>query len=170
MSSALRYGIIDYPDIGVFAPEGCVILENKYLISVEGTQVIDGERETEELTTTAEYSERGGKKLIKYREYGASEENPEFIVSNLIRLEENKVTLTKRYEGRTGQMIFECDKRHQCMYANEVGNLTIGIYTETINDDISSEGGTLEIDYTIDFNGGFESENHIFITLKKMEE
>ena len=145
-------------------------MENKYLITVEGTQIVDGERETEELTTTAEYSERDGKKLVKYREYGASDEHSGFVVSNLIRIEKGKVTLTKRVEGRTGQMIFECDQRHQCMYANEVGNLTIGIYTETINDTISAEGGTLEIDYTIDFNGGFESENHIFITLKKMEE
>ncbi len=145
-------------------------MESKYLITVEGTQIVDGERDSEELTTTAEYTERDGKKLIKYREYGASEESSEFIVSNLIKLESGKVTLTKRMEGRTGQMIFECDRRHQCMYANEVGNLTIGIYTETINDNISADGGTLEIDYTIDFNGGFESENHIFITLKKMEE
>ena len=140
------------------------------MITVEGTQIVDGECDSEELTTTAEYTERDGKKLIKYREYGASEESSEFIVSNLIKLESGKVTLTKRMEGRTGQMIFECDRRHQCMYANEVGNLTIGIYTETINDNISADGGTLEIDYTIDFNGGFESENHIFITLKKMEE
>ena len=145
-------------------------MESKYLITVEGTQIVDGERDSEELTTTAEYTERDGKKLIKYREYGASEESSEFIVSNLIKLESGKVTLTKRMEGRTGQMIFECDRRHQCMYANEVGNLTIGVYTETINDNISADGGTLEIDYTIDFNGGFESENHIFITLKKMEE
>ncbi len=145
-------------------------MKEKYLITVRGTQVVDGESETEELTTTADYTVREGKKLIKYREFGATEENSDFIVSNLIKLEVGKVTLTKRMEGRTGQMIFECGVRHQCMYANEVGNLTIGIFTETIIDEIGPDGGTLEIEYTIDFNGGFESENHIFITLTKTEE
>lgn len=145
-------------------------MNEKYLIAVKGTQIIDGERDTEELTTTAEYTERGGKKLIKYREYGTSDDKAELIVTSLVRIESERVTLTKRFEGRTGQMIFECGKRHQCMYANEVGNLTIGLYTESIIDKIGEGGGTLEIDYTIDFNGGFESENHILITLTKTEE
>ena len=145
-------------------------MDEKYLITVKGTQVVDGEKETEELTTTADFTERGDKKLIKYREYGASEDVSEFIVTNLVRLEAGKVTLTKRMEGRTGQMIFECGQRHQCMYANEVGSITIGIYTDMIDDKISRDGGTLEIKYSIDFNGGFESENHILITLTKTEE
>ena len=137
---------------------------------MRGTQIVDGEEETEELTTTADFTQRDGKKLIKYREYGTTEDQSELIVSNLIKLKPGKVTLTKRMEGRTGQMIFECGERHQCMYANEIGNITIGIFTETIIDHIDANGGTLEIDYSIDFNGGFESENHIFITLTKTEE
>lgn len=145
-------------------------MSSKFLITIKGTQVVDGERESEELTTTADYTERGGKKLIKYREYAAAEDNSEFYVSNLIKIEDGVVTLTKRMDGRTGQMVFDCGKRVQCMYANEVGNINIGIYTEEMSDNISFEGGTLKINYTIDFNGGFESENRILITLKKTEE
>ncbi len=150
--------------------QGCDVLNERYLITVQGTQAVDGESETEELTTTAEYTERGGKKLIKYREYGTNETQADIVVTNLVKIDGDTVSLTKRVDGRTGQMIFECGKRHQCMYANEVGNLTLGIYTESLVDKLSAEGGTLEIDYTIDFNGGFESENHILITLKKTEE
>ena len=141
-------------------------MNKKYLITVRGSQTIDGEQETEELTTTAEYSIHGGKRLIKYREYGSVEERGQIIVTNIIKIDGDCVTLTKRVDGRTGQMVFERGKRHQCMYANEVGNLTIGIYTDTIEDSITEDGGTLEIEYTIDFNGGFESVNHILITLK----
>ncbi len=144
-------------------------MDKKYLITVRGTQSVDGEQETEELTTTAEYTTRGGKRLLKYREYGSLDGKGEIIVTNVLKIDGDCVTLTKRLDGRTGQMVFECGKRHQCMYANEVGNLTIGIYTESIVDTITEDGGTLEIEYTIDFNGGFESVNYILITLKTEE-
>lgn len=145
-------------------------MKKKYLITVRGTQVVDGESDTEELTTVADYTERDGKKLIKYNEYVANEERADIVVTNLVKIEGDVVSLNKRIEGRTGQMLFERGTRHLCMYANEIGNLTIGIFTETIVDNLSSDGGTLEINYTIDFNGGFESENNIFITLTKTEE
>ena len=95
--------------------QGCDILNERYLITVQGTQAVDGESETEELTTTAEYTERGGKKLIKYREYGTNETQADIVVTNLVKIDGDTVSLTKRVDGRTGQMIFECGKRHQCM-------------------------------------------------------
>lgn len=146
-------------------------MENtKYLLTVNGTQIVDGEEETEELVTTAQYAVRGGKKLIRYKELVETEGPGEMCVSNTIKIESGKVTLTKKMEGRTGNMIFERGVRHQSMYANEAASLMIGVYTDLIDDKISEDGGTLEIDYSIDFNGGFESDNHILITMKKMEE
>ena len=51
-------------------------MDDKYIISVIGTQSLDGEEDTIELTTSASYTERNGKKYIKYREYDP--ENEEF--------------------------------------------------------------------------------------------
>lgn len=146
-------------------------MENaKYLLTVKGTQIVDDEKETEELVTTAQYAERSGKKLIRYKELVEADGSTEICVNNTIKIESGKVTLTKKMDGRTGNMIFERGVRHQSMYANEAASLMIGVYTDYIDDKISEDGGSLEIEYSIDFNGGFESDNHILITLKKMEE
>ncbi|MBQ1546337.1 MAG: DUF1934 domain-containing protein [Clostridia bacterium] len=146
-------------------------MENtNYLLTIHGIQYLDGETETEELVTTAQYAERGGKKLIRYKELVDTEGAGEMTVSNTIKIESGKVTLTKKMEGRTGNMIFERGVRHQSMYANEAATLMIGVYTDMIDEKISADGGVMEIVYSIDFNGGFESDNRILITLKKMEE
>ena len=45
--------------------------------------------------------------------------------------------------------------------------MLIGIYTETIAYDVDENGGKIEIDYTIDFNSDFQSDNHMLIILRK---
>ena len=139
-------------------------MDDKYIISVIGTQSFDGEEDTIELTTSASFAERNGKKFIKYREYDP--ENGNVYVSNVIKIEsEDKITLVKNGGNRYSQLILECGKRHQCMYSSAIGSMSIGIYTETISCDVDKDGGKIEIDYTIDFNSDFQSDNHMLIVL-----
>lgn len=143
-------------------------MDDKYIISVIGTQSFDGEEDTIELTTSASYAEKNGKKFIKYREYDP--ENGNVYVSNIIKIESSeKITLVKNGSGRYSQLILECGKRHQCVYSSSVGSMSIGIYTETISFDVDENGGKIEIDYTIDFNSDFQSDNHMLIVLRKKE-
>ncbi|MBQ3693140.1 MAG: DUF1934 domain-containing protein [Clostridia bacterium] len=143
-------------------------MDDRYIISVIGTQSIDGEEDTIELTTSASYAERNGKKYIKYREYDPEDGN--VYVSNIIKLEsKNKITLVKNGGDRYSQLVLECGKRHQCMYSSSIGSMSIGIYTEAISFDVDKDGGKIEIDYTIDFNSDFQSDNHMLIVLRKKE-
>lgn len=144
-------------------------MEDKYLVSVIGTQSFDDEEEdTIELTTSASYAERNGKKYIKYREYDS--DNGASFVTNIIKIEsKDKITLVKNSGDRYSQLILECGVRHQCLYTAPVGSLSIGIYTESISYELDENGGKIEIDYTIDFNSDFQSDNHMLIVLKKKE-
>ncbi len=143
-------------------------MDDKYIISVIGTQSLDGEEDTIELTTSASYTERNGKKYIKYREYDP--ENGSVYILNIIKIEsKNKITLVKSGDERYSQLILECGKRHQCMYTSSIGSMSIGIYTESISYEIDKDGGKIEIDYTIDFNSDFQSDNHMLIILRKKE-
>lgn len=138
-------------------------MEDKYIISVSGTQTVDGEKDTVELTTTAAYIERNGKKFIKYREY--SDDGSDYITT-VLKIEENRITITKKLD-RNSQMILECGKRHQCAYYTPIGNMTLGVYTESMSGSVDENGGHIEVCYTIDFNADLESCNTIKIDLRK---
>lgn len=141
-------------------------MDDKYIISVIGKQSFDEDEDTIELTTSASYAERNGKKYIKYREYDP--DNGNVYVSNVIKIEsKDKITLVKNGSNRYSQLILECGKRHQCMYSSSIGSMSIGIYTDSISFDIDKNGGKIEIDYTIDFNSDFQSDNHMLIVLRK---
>ena len=143
-------------------------MDDKYIISVIGTQSFDGEEDTIELTTSASYAEKKDKKLIKYREYDP--ENGDVYVTNIIKIEsKDKITLVKNGGGKYSQLVLECGKRHQCVYSSSIGSMSIGIYTETISSNVDENGGKIEIDYTIDFNSDFQSDNHMLIVLRKKE-
>ena len=143
-------------------------MDDKYLVSVIGTQIVDDEENTIELTTSASYAERNGKKYIKYREYDP--DYGESYISNVIKIEnEDKITLVKTSERKYSQLILECGVRHQCMYTSAIGTLSIGIYTDSIFCELDENGGKIEIDYTIDFNSDFQSDNHMLILLNKKE-
>ncbi|MDE7389452.1 MAG: DUF1934 domain-containing protein [Lachnospiraceae bacterium] len=139
-------------------------MEDKYIISVVGTQLVDDEQDVLTMTTTASYSERNGKKLIKYKEY--PDEDSEIPVTTLLKLEENKLTISKKM-GVTSQLILECGKRHQCAYSTPIGVMTIGVYTESMEYEIDAQGGFIEVSYTLDFNADLESKNTINIKLTK---
>ncbi len=141
-------------------------MDEKYIVSVIGTQIVDDEENTIELTTSASYAERNGKKYIKYREYDTDFGEP--YISNIVKIESNKkITLVKNSGVKYSQLILESGVRHQCMYQSAVGTLSIGIYTDWIQCELDENGGKVEIEYTIDFNSDFQSENHMLIVLEK---
>lgn len=140
---------------------------DKYVISVVGTQSVDGESDTIELTTTAAFTERNGKKLIRYKEY-ADDSSGEYITTLLSIENDKKLSIIKNLDKHS-ELILEEGQRHQCAYFTPLGNMMIGVYTESISVDIDENGGSVEVEYTLDFNSGFESSNKIEIELRKKE-
>ena len=141
-------------------------MKENYLISVLGTQEIGGERDSVELTTTGDYYEKNSKRYIVYKEY--DEENPQVSNLSTIEIDGDTVTVIKSglYESR---LILQKAVRHQCHYSTMFGDLSVGVYTDSLEDSLNDAGGELFVSYTLDFNAELVSKNEIQIKVKKKE-
>ena len=136
-----------------------------YLISVTGIQEVDGERDKIELTTIGSYLVKNGKIYIGYKEY--DDENPEVTSNNVIKVEEGgKVTII-RNGGKQTRLILEKGKRHQCHYRTIMGDLMIGVFTDTVSNRLNEHGGKLHVSYELDFNNEFISKNEFYIDIQE---
>lgn len=73
------------------------------------------------------------------------------------------VKMTRRGEY-TSQLFLENKKRHMCIYSTPYGQMQMAIYTNYIISDVTEKGGSLEMDYIIDF-GNQITENHMMIKI-----
>lgn len=139
---------------------------DNYLISVTGIQEVDGEKDKIELTTVGSYMINSrGNTYIGYKEY--DEDNPAITSNNVVKVEnDNKVTII-RNGGNQTRLILEKGRRHQCHYRTMMGDLMIGVFTDTINNSLTEKGGKLHVSYELDFNNEFISKNEFYIDVKE---
>lgn len=134
----------------------------KYLITINDTHIIDGEKESSELTTTGNmtFNDKGYK--IRYKETGEGYEGCFVTLS----VEENKVTMTRLGAFNT-EMIIHKGKRHTCSYMTPVGIMNLGVYASKVSSAMTKDGGRLEFSYSLDVDGEYLSENNLIVTIQK---
>lgn len=137
---------------------------NRYIISIIGEQCVDGQDDKVEVITEGNYMIKNGHYFIGYKEYDT--ENPQKYSNNLIKVENETVTISRKGE-QSSHLILEKNRRHQCLYQTIAGDLTIGIFTKTLKNNLNETGGKLEVSYTLDFNSDLVSENRFTIEIKE---
>ena len=142
-------------------------MSDKYLISVTGTQIVDGEKETINLRTVGDYYIENGIKYIKYKEY--DNDNPDICFDSTVTLEGDNIVTVIRAGAANSRLTLERGRRHQCHYNTMFGDLMVGVFTSTVESTLSDKGGTLQAAYTLDFNAGLVSKNEIFIKVTEKE-
>lgn len=140
-------------------------MEDNYLISIVGTQELDGETDTVEVMTTGNYITKNGSRYIKYTEY--DNDNPEIHSNNVVKVESDNLVKIIRGGKAPSQLILEKGRRHQCHYNTIMGGLMIGVFTDTIQANLTDEGGDLWVRYSLDFNSDLASRNEFKINIKK---
>lgn len=138
--------------------------KKKYLISIVGEQILDGESDKVEVLTTGNYLMKKDHCYIGYKEY--EENNPNDYSDNLIKVENEVVTISRKGSTKS-QLMLEKGKRHQCVYQTPMGDLMIGVYTKSMKSTLTEKGGTLEVSYTLDFNTDLVSENKFKVTIEE---
>ena len=128
----------------------------KYMISILGEQILDDESDRIEVLTEGNFLMKKDHCYIGYKEY--DEDAPQSFYDNLIKVQDNTVTI-----------MLEKGRRHQCLYQTPAGDLMIGVFTKTMNNSLTKNGGTLEVSYTLDFNNDLVSENKFKITVEEKE-
>ena len=128
--------------------------KEKYMISIIGEQRLDGQTDRIEVLTAGNYLVKKDHFYIGYKEY--DDDDPNVVFNKINR------------KGPMGsQLLLERDKRHQCIYQTIAGDLTIGVFTKTMNSTLGKNGGTLEVSYTLDFNTDLVSENSFKIKVEE---
>ncbi|MBQ5346453.1 MAG: DUF1934 domain-containing protein [Ruminococcus sp.] len=139
--------------------------KNEYLISVTGIQEVDGEKDKIELQTIGNYMLKTDHAYIRYKEY--DEENPSISSNNVVKIEnDSKVTIIRNGEVNT-RLILEKGVRHQCHYRTLMGDMMIGVSTDTITNRLNENGGKLHVSYSLDFNNELISNNEFYIDVQE---
>jgi len=141
-------------------------MKKKYLISISGKQILDGEEGVSELTTFGTYLKKGDKRYISYDEYSA--DIRESIKTTLKVETDDKVTLIRNKSS--SRLILEKGRRHQCFYDMNLGcPLMLGVFANSIENNLTDDGGRLHFQYTLDIDSSITSLNEVDITVKEAE-
>lgn len=143
-------------------------MEEKYLLSIVGTQEVDGETDNIEVITSGSYMRKNGSRYIKYKEYDT--ENPGNNTSSVIKVDDENMVTIIHTGDKPSRLTLEKGRRHQCHYRTIAGDLMIGVFTDTIKSNLTDAGGDLWVKYTLDFNADLISKNEFRINIKEKGE
>lgn len=122
-------------------------MEREVVLSLRGTQTYTGQEPDEiELITDGVLTELESGWEISYAESALTGLEG---VNTTFRLEEGCVTLT-RTGALESQMVFREGISHESLYQMAFGALLITVCATRISWDLSQNGGTVELKYTID--------------------
>lgn len=135
------------------------------VIEIISTQEVDGDEDSIELTTVGKMNVINGKTYLKYDDSAATGLDG---VSCLIKIdpEENSVVM-QRSGVLNSRMYVKKGQRHICHYETGQGTLVLGVFGESVKDEMTDNGGSLFMSYTLDVNYGMVSRNKVQINVKQ---
>lgn len=139
-------------------------MENNAWIVLTGTQEIDGEESSYELTTMGSYVKKGDKYYISYE---GSEITGYENTRTTLKVKEDYVSMI-RFGKASAQMIFEKGSKYSGFYNTPYGGLSVDVTTKDLAVDIDENGGELRLDYYIQFNHDAPVRNGMHVKIKKV--
>ena len=139
-------------------------MKKEALITITGKQTYGDDNDKIEMTTVGTIEETDDCYIIRYNEEQDPPQRP--IRATLhISKDEQKVEMLKA--GAYGSLlIIERSKRNLCNYGTQYGDMLMGIYGRTIENNYGEEEGTFLFGYDIDINGAVSSRNEVTINFK----
>lgn len=137
-------------------------MKKKQLISLLSTQIQDGEKTESELFTNAEISCTKNYSTITYEDTEAT--GFEGSVTT-VKVNGNKEASVTRTGTSNSILLLEKGKKSYCQYGTPFGMFQIGVYTQTIENTLDTDG-RLYLRYTLDLNASKLSDNEITITIQ----
>ena len=131
------------------------------IIKIVGTQKVDEQTDTVELTTQGTLAKTADGWDIHYQE---SEATGMEGTATTVHVSENKVIL-ERTGANAGFLVLEKHRRHHSNYNTPYGAIDLGTYATALEHDLSPIGGELYFAYTLGFNGSVNSEHTVHITI-----
>ncbi len=140
------------------------IMKKEVTMTLKGVQNMYGERSESEIITNAIFSTvKNGFKIV-YQESeatGFEGEHTEITACG------NEMATILRSGDRGSLLVVEKDKKHHCQYFTPYGELSIGIYANAIENNLTADGGSLYLKYTVDANSSYISDNEVIIEISE---
>jgi len=130
------------------------------LVSVKGTQFIDGEKDSVEVITSGTWYEKNGKQYLLYEE---TYEGMQVTTKNTVKITPEIVEVTKK-GAISSRMVYELGKQHMSDYTTPMGLIVLGITTKDIFVEADKDKLHLELKYAMEMNGQFVSDSILEIT------
>lgn len=135
------------------------------IIEIKDSHDTDGEVIDMNMSTTGTIEGFGDEYSLTYTEHGSELEGS---ITN-VDVKGKCVTMT-RGGNYNSELVIEQDKRHNCFYSTPFGDFMMGIYAKRVDSKMNENGGTLNLEYTLDFNSDLASKNKLNITVKEIQE
>lgn len=133
------------------------------IIKIVGTQKVDDQTDTVELTTAGTLTKTVDGWDIHYEE---SEATGMEGTATTVHVTEDKVIL-ERTGTNASFLVLEKHRRHHSNYNTPYGTIDLGTYATALDHDLSPVGGQLYFAYTLGFNGSINSEHTVHITIRE---
>ena len=140
-------------------------MEENYILSVTGKQIVEDHADKIELKTMASYVTKNGSRYITDKEYDT--QNPEKKYRTTVKVGEDGTVTVMKGGSESNSLILEKGVRHKCEYYTSFGSLSLGIYTESIRNELDDNGGELEVRYSIDIQAELASTNELHLKIKE---
>lgn len=132
------------------------------LITISGSQVIDGESGQVEMITTGDYYQKNGKHYVRYEEVM---EGFDGVIKNTIKIWPNCMDIMKT--GLTDvHMKFEKDQKRLARYITPMGEMLVGLSTKDISLDETDDSLTVRVQYSLDIDEQHVSECSITVDIQ----
>lgn len=139
-------------------------MSKKHIASIIGKQEVYDQKDEIHLCVPCVYKIEKDFKYIYYEEY--ENNNPKSKSSSTLQIFNSGLVILTRCGINNFKLTLEKNKRHQCLYETEFGNLIIGVYTNDISNNLSELGGNINLSYSLDVNSKLLSNNTVNITVK----
>ena len=136
------------------------------IIDIKTEQKVDGDTDLIEFTTDGRFGFNDGSYFISYDESKLLEVDGEVKTTVFVR-PDNTIVL-QRKGAYNSRMIIEKGIRNNCFYSTPVGELTLGVFGEKVKSDLTDNGCTVCMNYSIDTNMQLLSQNQVKISVKEV--
>lgn len=138
-------------------------MKENYLITIDNTQTDQDGPQRITLSTVGEYRYAPQKRVIRYAD--SSTTGFDGCETTLV-VSDGCVTFT-RTGKQTANLVLENGKRYTGHYGTPFGDLTLGVFTDKVEDRLDENGGSLEFSYSLDINAAFFAKNELKITVRE---
>jgi uncharacterized beta-barrel protein YwiB (DUF1934 family) len=141
-------------------------VEENVIIKMLSIQNEKGEVNESELFTEGIFKMRGKLASISYKDTEATGFDGSVTT---ITVRGNEYASVVRKGTAESNLILEKNKKHYCYYGTPFGSMDLGVSTNAIENNLTTEGGTLYLKYTIDVNMAYLSENEIKLSVSPIK-